>query len=180
MQHILSLQKNGWKVRSTTAGLRCLRRRGTFSHLRAVRFLHCAQVFAARLGLDLAGHHLRVELMEEGSRIFVHGLRGNVRYIKHRGVASDKAFRCATDLCKLLLCSTPMESSDLLTRAVETVVPRDLAEQKLKSGKPIRIYLGIDPTGAKLHIGHSVPLRKLKAFQESGHEVIFLIGSFTA
>src|SRR3989339_1433967 len=71
-------------------------------------------------------------------------------------------------------------SSDLLTRAVETVVPRDLAEKKLKSGKPIRIYLGIDPTGAKLHIGHSVPLRKLKAFQEAGHEVIFLIGSFTA
>lgn len=71
-------------------------------------------------------------------------------------------------------------SSDLLTRAVETVVPRDLAEKKLASGKPIRIYLGIDPTGAKLHIGHSVPLRKLKAFQEAGHEVIFLIGSFTA
>jgi len=74
----------------------------------------------------------------------------------------------------------PMAASDLLTRAVETVVPRDLAEQKLKSGKPIRLYLGIDPTGAKLHIGHSVPLRKLKAFQEAGHEVIFLIGSFTA
>lgn len=71
-------------------------------------------------------------------------------------------------------------SSDLLTRAVESVVPRDLAEKKLKSGKPIRLYLGIDPTGAKLHIGHSVPLRKLKAFQEAGHEVIFLIGSFTA
>ncbi|MFH1444209.1 MAG: tyrosine--tRNA ligase [Candidatus Peregrinibacteria bacterium] len=69
---------------------------------------------------------------------------------------------------------------ELLTRAVETVVPRDLAEKKLKSGKPIRLYLGIDPTGNKLHIGHSVPLRKLKAFQEAGHEVIFLIGSFTA
>lgn len=69
---------------------------------------------------------------------------------------------------------------DLLTRAVETVVPRELAEKKLKSGKPLRLYLGIDPTGAKLHIGHSVPLRKLKAFQEAGHEVIFLIGSFTA
>lgn len=69
---------------------------------------------------------------------------------------------------------------ELLTRAVESVVPRDLAVKKLASGKPIRLYLGIDPTGAKLHIGHSVPLRKLKAFQEAGHEVIFLIGSFTA
>jgi tyrosyl-tRNA synthetase len=72
------------------------------------------------------------------------------------------------------------DATELLTRAVETVVPRDLAEKKLASGKPVRIYLGIDPTGSKLHVGHSVPLRKLKAFQEAGHEVIFLIGSFTA
>ncbi|MFA7681534.1 MAG: tyrosine--tRNA ligase [Candidatus Peribacteraceae bacterium] len=71
-------------------------------------------------------------------------------------------------------------ASDLLTRAVEQVVPHDLAEKKLKSGKKLRIYLGIDPTGAKLHIGHSVPLRKLKAFQDAGHDVIFLVGSFTA
>ena len=73
-----------------------------------------------------------------------------------------------------------MTVSDLLTRAIEEVVPRDLAEQKLKSGKKMRIYLGIDPTGSKLHLGHSVPLRKLQAFAAAGHEVIFLVGSFTA
>ncbi len=73
-----------------------------------------------------------------------------------------------------------MTKNDLLTRAVSDVVPRALAEEKLKSGKPMRIYLGIDPTGAKLHLGHSVPLRKLKAFTDAGHHVIFLIGSFTA
>ncbi len=73
-----------------------------------------------------------------------------------------------------------MISPDLLTRAVSEVVPRALAEEKLKSGKPMRVYLGIDPTGAKLHLGHSVPLRKLKAFADAGHHVIFLIGSFTA
>lgn len=73
-----------------------------------------------------------------------------------------------------------MEKSDLLTRAVSDVVPRALAEEKLKSGKPLRIYLGIDPTGAKLHLGHAVPLRKLKAFQDTGHHVIFLVGSATA
>ncbi len=73
-----------------------------------------------------------------------------------------------------------MPTNDLLTRAVSDVVPRPLAESKLKSGKPMRIYLGIDPTGAKLHLGHSVPLRKLKAFQDAGHHVIFLVGSFTA
>lgn len=73
-----------------------------------------------------------------------------------------------------------MTQHDLLSRAVSDVVPRPLAEEKLKSGKKMRIYLGIDPTGFKLHLGHSVPLRKLKAFCDSGHDVVFLIGSFTA
>lgn len=71
-------------------------------------------------------------------------------------------------------------SDELLTRAVADVVPRKVAEDKLNSGKKLRLYLGIDPTGAKLHLGHSVPLRKLKAFTDAGHHVIFLIGSFTA
>lgn len=70
--------------------------------------------------------------------------------------------------------------SELLTRGVTNVTPKDLAEKKLKGKEPIRVYLGIDPTGAHLHLGHSVPLRKLQAFADAGHEVIFLIGSFTA
>jgi tyrosyl-tRNA synthetase len=70
--------------------------------------------------------------------------------------------------------------SELLTKSVTNVTPKDLAEKKLKAGKPLRVYLGIDPTGSRLHVGHAVPLRKLKAFADEGHEVIFLIGSFTA
>jgi len=73
-----------------------------------------------------------------------------------------------------------MKQSDLLTRAVARVIPEDLAWAKLASGKKLRIYNGIDPTGSKLHIGHTVPLRKLQAFADAGHEVFFLIGSFTA
>lgn len=68
----------------------------------------------------------------------------------------------------------------LITRGVTDVVPRNLAVEKLASGKKMRLYLGIDPTGAKLHVGHSVPLLKLRDFQNAGHHVIFLIGSFTA
>lgn len=68
----------------------------------------------------------------------------------------------------------------LLGRGVENVIPRELALKKLRSGEKLRIYLGIDPTGAKLHLGHSVPLRKLREFSDLGHEVIFLVGSFTA
>ncbi|MES2007204.1 MAG: tyrosine--tRNA ligase [Patescibacteria group bacterium] len=69
---------------------------------------------------------------------------------------------------------------ELLLRGVENVIPRDLASKKLSSGEKLRVYLGIDPTGAKLHLGHSVPLRKLKAFSDLGHHVIFVVGSFTA
>jgi tyrosyl-tRNA synthetase len=69
---------------------------------------------------------------------------------------------------------------NLLSRGVEKVIPRELALKKLSSGEKLRVYFGVDPTGAKLHLGHSVPLRKLKAFADAGHEVIFLVGSFTA
>ncbi|HVW67137.1 MAG TPA: tyrosine--tRNA ligase [Candidatus Peribacteraceae bacterium] len=73
-----------------------------------------------------------------------------------------------------------MTNEEILTRGVAKVLPQKLAEEKLKSGKKLRVYLGIDPTGTKLHLGHSVPLRKLKQFADAGHHVIFLIGSFTA
>src|SRR5438128_1616685 len=69
---------------------------------------------------------------------------------------------------------------ELLTRGVEKVIPKYLSEKKLRSGEDHRIYLVIDPTGAKLHLGHSVPLLKLRAFSEMGHHVVFLVGSFTA
>lgn len=68
----------------------------------------------------------------------------------------------------------------LLSRGVENVIPGELAEKKLSSGEGLRVYLGIDPTGAQLHVGHTVPLRKLQDFADLGHEVIFLVGSFTA
>jgi len=68
----------------------------------------------------------------------------------------------------------------LMQRGVENVIPKELALKKLGSGEVLRIYWGIDPTGAKIHLGHAVPLRKLKSFTDAGHHVIFLVGSFTA
>ena len=53
-------------------------------------------------------------------------------------------------------------------------------EQSVKSGKPLRVYLGVDPTAPDLHLGHTVVLRKLKHFQDLGHTAIFLIGDFSA
>ncbi len=70
--------------------------------------------------------------------------------------------------------------NELLTRGVENVIPRELAEKKLRSGERLRIYWGIDPTGTQIHLGHTISLRKLKAFADLGHEAILVIGSFTA
>jgi tyrosyl-tRNA synthetase len=69
---------------------------------------------------------------------------------------------------------------EVLTRGVEEVLVKENLRKRLESGKKLRIKLGIDPTGSVLHLGHSVVLRKLKDFQNLGHQVIFLIGDFTA
>ena len=70
---------------------------------------------------------------------------------------------------------------ELLTRGVSAVYPsKEFLEEKLKSGERLTIYLGMDPTGPALHVGHAVPLFKLAEFQKLGHKVIFLIGDFTA
>ena len=52
--------------------------------------------------------------------------------------------------------------------------------ERLEKGEKLRIKFGADPSRPDLHLGHTVPLRILKAFQEAGHEVIFLIGDYTA
>lgn len=68
----------------------------------------------------------------------------------------------------------------LLTRGIDTVYPtKETLSKALESGKKLTLYQGFDPSGAHLHIGHAVGLRKLRQFQDLGHKVIFLIGDFT-
>ncbi|MFA6099147.1 MAG: tyrosine--tRNA ligase [Patescibacteria group bacterium] len=71
-------------------------------------------------------------------------------------------------------------TEEILSRGVEEVIVQKSLSEKLISGKKLRIKFGVDPTSPKIHLGHSVVLRKLKAFQNLGHQVIFLIGDFTA
>ena len=56
----------------------------------------------------------------------------------------------------------------------------NLIQRLTKSDHPLRIKLGIDPTGADIHLGHSIPVRKLRAFQDAGHTAVLIIGDFTA
>ncbi len=73
----------------------------------------------------------------------------------------------------------PDKIDELLTRGVAEIVGREELATKLRSGKQLRVKFGIDPTGPRIHIGRSVPLHKLRQFQELGHQIVLIIGQFT-
>jgi tyrosyl-tRNA synthetase len=71
-----------------------------------------------------------------------------------------------------------------LKKGAAEIIPEEELKQKLansmQTGKPLRVYLGVDPTAPDIHLGHTVVLRKLKHFQDMGHTAVFLIGDFSA
>lgn len=69
--------------------------------------------------------------------------------------------------------------AQILDRGVAEVIVREDLERKLLAGAPMRVKLGIDPTSPNLHLGRSIPLLKLRDFQELGHQVVFIVGDFT-
>jgi tyrosyl-tRNA synthetase len=69
---------------------------------------------------------------------------------------------------------------ELLTRGVSEVIVKEKLKAKLLSGEKLRIKLGIDPTSPDLHIGRAVPLLKLRDFQQLGHQIVLIVGDFTA
>jgi tyrosyl-tRNA synthetase len=76
------------------------------------------------------------------------------------------------------------EQLQIITRGVEKIVPEDelrkLLDRSRQTGTPLRVKYGIDPTGIDVHLGHTVPLRKLRQFQELGHQAVLIIGNYTA
>lgn len=68
---------------------------------------------------------------------------------------------------------------ELFQRGVEEIIDKANLEKKLKSGKPLRVKFGIDPTSPNIHLGRSIPLLKLRDFQVLGHKVVLIIGDFT-
>src|SRR5574344_1563816 len=69
--------------------------------------------------------------------------------------------------------------NNLLNRGVEEIIDRKNLEEKIKSGKKLRVKLGIDPTSSNIHLGRSIPLLKLRDFQKMGHQIVLIIGDFT-
>lgn len=73
-----------------------------------------------------------------------------------------------------------MTIDEILTRSVGEIIIRPSLEKKLKSDRKLRIKYGIDPNKGDIHLGHAVPIRKLKAFQDLGHTAVFIVGDYTA
>lgn len=72
-------------------------------------------------------------------------------------------------------------TSEIFPNQPQSDNPEENLEQRIiKSDRPLRIKLGIDPTGSDIHLGHSIPFRKLRAFQDAGHTAVLIIGDFTA
>ena len=76
------------------------------------------------------------------------------------------------------------EQLAVIRRGVEKIVPEDELAAKIaksrETGVPLRVKYGIDPTGIDVHLGHTVPLRKLRQFQDLGHTAVIIIGNYTA
>src|SRR4051812_18915869 len=76
------------------------------------------------------------------------------------------------------------EQMDIIRRGIDQIEPEAELVKKLErsvaTGKPLRVKYGIDPTGIDVHLGHTVPLRKLRLFQELGHQAVLIIGNYTA
>src|SRR3989338_2467879 len=70
--------------------------------------------------------------------------------------------------------------NQLLERGVEEIIEKEHLRARLDRGDKLRVKLGIDPTAKDLHLGHTVVLRKLRQFQDAGHQAVFIIGDFTA
>lgn len=72
------------------------------------------------------------------------------------------------------------EQLHVIRSGTADILPLDELEAKLRTGRPLRVKLGVDPTAPDLHLGHAVPLRKMRQLQDLGHRIILLIGDFTS
>src|SRR6184192_1315291 len=73
----------------------------------------------------------------------------------------------------------PVEALAFLKQGAAQIISENELRKKLAIGRPLRVKLGVDPTTSDIHLGHSIVLRKLRQFQDLGHQAILIIGDFT-
>ena len=128
--------------------------------------------------------HPEVRVFENGAPVAAAAgdNRADEAVLTHRGDEGSEGLKEKGDRAVSAADVPPRRDAidELLTRAVVDVIVREDLEQRLRAGEKLRVKLGIDPTGPRLHIGRSVPLRKLRQFQQLGHTICLVIGDFTA
>jgi tyrosyl-tRNA synthetase len=144
----------------------------------------------------LAGAEDSFELGAEGNQA-VKSVAEQLALIRHKcrsilnrligkpgGTGEDRSSREFTPSEGKPIVKSVAEQLALIRRGVEQIVPEEELRQKLerslKTGQPLRVKYGIDPTGIDVHLGHTVPLHKLRLFQELGHKAVLIIGNYTA
>src|SRR5437667_7066294 len=73
----------------------------------------------------------------------------------------------------------PEDALELLKQGAAQIITKNELRDKLALGRPLRVKLGVDPTTSDIHLGHAVVLRKLRQFQDLGHQAVLIIGDFT-
>src|SRR5438046_8647488 len=73
----------------------------------------------------------------------------------------------------------PVEALAFLKQGAAQIISENELRKKLAIGRPLRVKLGVDPTTSDIHLGHSIVLRKLRQFQDLGHQAVLIIGDFT-
>ena len=73
----------------------------------------------------------------------------------------------------------PDEAVALLSKGATQIINENELREKLALGRPLRVKFGVDPTTSDIHLGHTIVLRKLRQFQDLGHQAILIIGDFT-
>src|ERR687884_1544756 len=76
--------------------------------------------------------------------------------------------------------TAPDEALAALKQGAAQIINETELREKLALGRPLRVKLGVDPTSADIHLGHTLVLRKLRQFQDLGHQAVLIIGDFTA
>ena len=74
---------------------------------------------------------------------------------------------------------SPKEQMARIRLGAEEILPEGELEKRLAEGKPLRIKMGFDPSAPDIHLGHAVGLRKLKTFQDLGHQIVLIVGDYT-
>ncbi len=137
--------------------------------------------FALNYAIHSTCSHLSSYIRSEVKLSMPSGRQGGTSVARPRSRAGEGVLHFTlVETTKEETMLSPEEQLHIIKSGAAQIVPESALLEKLKRGKPLNIKLGVDPTAPDIHLGHAVPLRKLRQFQDLGHQVTLIIGDGTA